>query len=133
MPTEDGIFKKYDIVFKEEMARLSENRNAIKGLLVDGFLTQLGTLQTSFEYIQKKLNLFLEQKRTGFARFYFLSNTDLLEMIGQSKEPKKIMIHIGKIFEGIDDLGYNNDNKGPRGKAVEIESIKAEDGEEITI
>jgi dynein heavy chain len=38
MPTEDGIFKKYDVIFKDEMDRLSENRNAIKGLLVEGFL-----------------------------------------------------------------------------------------------
>ena len=133
MPTEDGIFKKYDVIFKEDMARLNDNRNAIKGLLQEGFLEKLGLLQYNFEGIQKRLKMFLENKRGFFARFYFLPDNDLLEMIGSSKEPKKIMIHIGKIFEGIKDLGYNNDNKGPRGKSVEIESIKSSDGEEITI
>jgi hypothetical protein len=44
MPTEDGIFKKYDVIFKEDMARLNENRNAIKGLLQEGFLEKLGLL-----------------------------------------------------------------------------------------
>jgi len=80
------------------------------------------------------LNQFLESKRGSFARFYFLPNNDLLEMIGQSKEPKKIMIHIGKIFEGVYDLVQNGDNnKGPRGKSIEIEAIKAIDDEEIAI
>jgi hypothetical protein len=69
----------------------------------------------------------LEQKRKGFARFYFLPNNDLLEMIGQSKEPKKIMLHISKIFEGIADLNIGSDSKGPRGKAVEIDALIASD------
>jgi hypothetical protein len=68
-----------------------------------------------------------------FYRFYFLPNNDLLEMIGQSKEPKKIMIHIGKLFEGIKDLNSSSDSKGPRGKAIEIDAIISGDGEDIPI
>jgi hypothetical protein len=39
MPSENGIFEKNDDAFKKEMVRLSDNRNALDGLLVDGFLT----------------------------------------------------------------------------------------------
>jgi hypothetical protein len=46
----------------------------------------------------------LEAKRGQFPRFYFLSNEDLLEIIGQSKDPKPILQHIGKMFEGINSL-----------------------------
>lgn len=46
----------------------------------------------------------MEAKRGQFPRFYFLSNEDLLEIIGQSKDPKPILQHIGKMFEGIASL-----------------------------
>ena len=123
---------KYDDVFKHEMERINNDKNAINALLVNGFLPLLGKLQYNFEGIQKSLDSFLKQKRQQFPRFFFLSNKDLLEMIGQAKEPKKIVQHIRKIFEGIYDLTISNDSKG-RGKNVDIEALVSAEGEVIEI
>jgi dynein heavy chain len=71
-------------------------------------------------------------KRQNFPRFFFLSDPDLLEMIGQSKEPKKLEIHIKKIFEGIKEVILPPESKG-RGKNVEIELIQAPDGEQLNL
>ena len=38
------------------------------------------------EIIQKRLDVYLETKRKVFARFYFLSNEDLLEILAKSSE-----------------------------------------------
>lgn len=51
-----------------------------------------------------------------FPRFYFLSDDDLLEIIGQAKDPKPINKHVKKIFEGTQELEFSTDppnSKGP--------------------
>lgn len=39
---------------------------------------------------QKALNDFLEEKRSKFSRFYFIGDDDLLEILGQAKNPAVI-------------------------------------------
>ena len=86
------------------MERINKDRNAVKALIVKGFIATLQELNKKLEQIQKNLNQFLEAKRGQFPRFYFLSNDDLLEIIGQAKDPEPINKHIKKIFEGIQAL-----------------------------
>lgn len=72
------------------MERINKEKNAYRALIVKGFINILQELNKKLESIQKSLNQFLESKRTQFPRFYFLSNDDLLEIIGQAKDPEAI-------------------------------------------
>lgn len=45
-------------------------------------------------------------KRDAFPRFYFLSNDDLLELLGQSSKEHIIQKHIKKLFPGIHRLQF---------------------------
>jgi dynein heavy chain 1 len=68
---------------------------ANKPLLID--VMSVGGLQKTLERladllakIQKALGEYLETQRSAFARFYFVGDEDLLEIIGNSKDVKNV-------------------------------------------
>jgi dynein heavy chain len=64
-------------------------------------------MSASIKRCEKSLNEYLEGKKKAHPRFYFLSNDDLFEILGNSKDPEKINKHIKKCFEGIKKLDFN--------------------------
>ena len=74
----------------------------------------------------------MEAKRGQFPRFYFLSNDDLLEIIGQSKDPEPILQHISKMFEGVATLKIQETGRGNT-KIYEITHLVANDKEMVEI
>jgi len=75
--------------------------------VVSGLLEKLLEMNTRLEEIQKSLDMYLETKRQVFPRFYFLSNDDLLEILGQSRNPDAVQPHLKKCFDNIKSLRIN--------------------------
>jgi hypothetical protein len=67
-----------------------------------------------------------------FPRFYFLSDDDLLEIIGQAKDPRPINKHIKKIFEGVNELESQHEGKGGSKQYV-ITKVLSIEKEEIEL
>lgn len=67
-------------------------------------LDELNEMNKKLESIQKSLEAYLETKRGVFPRFYFISNDDLLEILGQSKTPNSVQPHLKKLFDNISFL-----------------------------
>jgi dynein heavy chain len=55
----------------------------------------------TMEKIEKNLEMYLEEKRTLFPRFYFLSNDELLQILASALEIRKVEKHLNKCFDNI--------------------------------
>jgi len=77
------------------------------------------------DQVQKGLSDYLETKRSVFARFYFLSNDELLSILSESKDVKLVQPHLKKCFEGIDKVKFLGD--------LSIDRIISPENEEIML
>lgn len=59
---------------------------------------------------QKSLTNYLETKQMSFPRFYFISNDDLLQILGSS-DPLTIQPFLLSLFDGCKRLHFANNNK----------------------
>lgn len=85
-------------------------------------------MNVRLEAIQKSLDMYLETKKVIFPRFYFISNDQLLEILGLSKNPMKIQDFFKDLFDSIVSLKMQ---KAPTGSKIEALSMFSEDGEEV--
>ncbi|KAL3130926.1 hypothetical protein ABBQ38_000251 [Trebouxia sp. C0009 RCD-2024] len=82
------------------------------------------TLQQMLQQLdicQKALSNFLEDKRSAFPRFYFIGDDDLLEILGQAKDPAVIQTHLKKLFAGVHGVTLT-DSKDAITAALSVES-----------
>ncbi|XP_029784654.1 dynein heavy chain 2, axonemal [Suricata suricatta] len=101
LPSESAMFDQINSTWKRIMDRISKDSNALRSTHHPGLLDTLIEMNTVLEDIQKSLDMYLETKRHTFPRFYFLSNDDLLEILGQSRNPEAVQPHLKKCFDNI--------------------------------
>ncbi|XP_044939244.1 dynein axonemal heavy chain 2 isoform X9 [Mustela putorius furo] len=101
LPNESALFDQVNSSWKSIMDQMSRDSNALQSTHRPGLLDTLTQMNTVLEDIQKSLDMYLETKRHVFPRFYFLSNDDLLEILGQSRNPEAVQPHLKKCFDNI--------------------------------
>ena len=105
LPSEYARFKSIDNEFVALMNQVCRNPVVIDVVSnIKGLDHTLRRLKDLLEKIQKALGAYLERQRRQFPRFYFVGDEDLLEIIGNSKDPKKMQRHLSKMFAGIHTL-----------------------------
>jgi dynein heavy chain len=73
----------------------------------DGIRAHFTEANKKLDKIQKKLSEYLEQKKLVFARFFFLADEDLLQILSQTKDPRLVQSHMDKCFEGISKVQFD--------------------------
>eukprot|EP00937_MAST-01D_sp_MAST-1D-sp2_P001492 g1492.t1 len=110
LPVEAQKFKVVDKAWKDNMKKTNEDPIVIHCLDIEPQL--LGTFQASNEaldQIQKSLEEYLETKRLAFARFFFLSNDELLEILSQTRDPHAVQPHMVKCFDAIKKIKFDDE------------------------
>ena len=103
--------------------------NVLKACTREGLLDKFQDANRNLDLVQRGLRDYLEQKRSIFARFYFLSNDELLEILSQTKEVENVRPHLRKVFENMADLEFKSDKtiiamySGEREKIQLLETV----------
>jgi len=77
-------------------------------------------MKEDLENLDHALCTYLDTKRSQFARLFFTSNEELIELLGQLQGEDFLKNFIGKLFEGVGGLLFANDEDGnPPGPHLE--------------
>ncbi|XP_052104325.1 dynein axonemal heavy chain 2-like isoform X7 [Mytilus californianus] len=126
LPRESADFDDVNAKWKVIMTRMHKEKNALRCTHHEGVLEALSEMNLKLEDIQKSLDTYLETKRGIFPRFYFLSNDDLLEILGNSKQPMLVQPHLKKCFDNIKSLDMSK-----HGMQWQATAMKSGDDEKI--
>lgn len=103
--------KKFDMInkaFKTIMQQTNQQPNVVKACTSNNCLNTLKELGDRLDRCQKSLSDYLEGKRSLFARFYFISDDELLSVLGSS-DATSIQVHMLKLFDNVKQLKFEED------------------------
>ncbi|KAB0340770.1 hypothetical protein FD754_022843, partial [Muntiacus muntjak] len=80
-------FDRVDAEFKELMFRTAKIKNVLEATCELHLYEKLKDLQYRLSLCEKALAQYLETKRLAFPRFYFISSTDLLDILSKGTQP----------------------------------------------
>mmetsp|Transcript_3151 Transcript_3151/g.13662 ORF Transcript_3151/g.13662 Transcript_3151/m.13662 type:complete len:4229 (-) Transcript_3151:2367-15053(-) len=128
LPNESKQFYGVDKMYRDVMRKTRENDNAMRAATTPGYLEKFQKANETLDFIQKNLEEYLETKRMGFPRFYFLSNDELLEILAETKNVQAVQPHMSKCFDGIKSLDFGEDPK-----SVDIFAMFSAEGERVQL
>lgn len=115
-------------VWRNISSKVNDDPSAFNICTQNQVLLDLEGANDIIEKILKTVEKYLETKRMGFPRLYFLSNRELMELISKSKEPESILPFLPRLFDGIYDVEFKQENHIPS-----ISSIINLEGEKISV
>jgi len=124
LPVESARFQNINSEFLTVMKKVNKSPFVLDVLNIAGIQKNLERLADLLTKIQKALGEYLEKERSSFPRFYFVGDEDLLEIIGNSKDIRRVMKHFKKMFAGISTLLVDDDD-------TQLLGFASREGEEV--
>ena len=109
LPKEAKNFESYHKTFKKINEQAEKNGNIYSNCIqIESNLPQLKTLAKNFDKSQKSLSNYLNSKKMCFPRFYFISDDDLLSILGSSNI-NAVTTHLMKLFDNCKNFKLENE------------------------
>ena len=105
LPEEAKKFDMIDKTYKKILVETNKRPNIREACHVPNRLSDLENLSIGLEKCQKSLNDYLDSKRNAFPRFFFISDDELLSVLGSS-DPGCVQEHMIKMYDNISSLTF---------------------------
>ncbi|GET87016.1 dynein heavy chain, putative [Leishmania tarentolae] len=142
LPNEAKQFSEADRVFRLLMSKSHPYTNPVETICSGKLSEEIGrgeTLEETLNYIQGILNAcekaladYLETKRKLFPRFFFVSDTDLIDILSKGSDPRAVIGHMSKIIESVDSFTFDN-NPFPNAAPEEVWEMVSIQGEKVAL
>lgn len=111
LPVDSERFDRIDQQFKEMTHEMAKTPNVVEATNKEGLVNTLDVLQKELTLCEKALAEYLETKRLAFPRFYFVSSSDLLDVLSNGNNPVVVAKHLIKLFDSMARLEFDKDQK----------------------
>eukprot|EP00796_Vickermania_ingenoplastis_P004195 gene4195-3033_t len=142
LPEDAKNFSEADRVFRLMMSKAHQYTAVIEAICSPQLPEDIGrneSLEDTLNYIQnilakceKSLADYLEMKRKIFPRFFFVSDTDLIDILSKGSDPRAVMVHMSKIIDSVDCYSFDKNPYGPTNDTDVWEMISIQ-GEHVTL
>ncbi|XP_004753142.1 dynein axonemal heavy chain 10 isoform X1 [Mustela putorius furo] len=113
LPDEAKKFDNIDRIFKRIMAETLKDPVIKRCCEAPNRLADLQHISEGLEKCQKSLNDYLDSKRNAFPRFFFISDDELLSILGNS-DPLCVQEHMIKMYDNIALLRFQDGENGEK-------------------
>lgn len=111
------------------MADAVKTPNVVEATNKVGLCERFENLQSKLTKCEKALAEYLETKRLAFPRFYFVSSSDLLDILSNGNNPVEVAKHLSKLFDNMTKLKFIMDDENEPTK--EAEGMYSKEGEYV--
>ncbi|XP_043280362.1 dynein beta chain, ciliary isoform X1 [Venturia canescens] len=106
LPVDADRFDRIDEEFKKMTEDMAKTPNVVEATNKEGLAAALDVLQKELVLCEKALAEYLETKRLAFPRFYFVSSSDLLDVLSNGNQPEVVAKHLTKLFDSMARLNF---------------------------
>ncbi|XP_008853923.1 dynein heavy chain 9, axonemal [Nannospalax galili] len=114
LPQDSKRFEGIDTDFKELAYDAQKTPNVVEATNKSALYEKLEDIQSRLCLCEKALSEYLDTKRLAFPRFYFLSSSDLLDILSNGTAPQQVQRHLSKLFDNMAKMQFQLDaSKNP--------------------
>lgn len=113
LPEDAKRFVGIDNNVKRELKTCWDIKNIDQSCNQEGLFQRLEDIVGQLEICKKSLSDFLDGRRRQFPRYYFTSESDLLDILSNGSVPEKILKHTAKVYLSTDTFMLDKKNRAP--------------------